>query len=427
MRDQQQVPSTAAGVPAGSGLRPEVAQLLDAVLERREAGHLVDAIVAAAQSHLGMEVAFLSRFTRDEQQYVATTGPAETFGVAPGGAAPLAATYCARMVRGDLPHAITDAARDPRVNAMPATAEREIGAYVGVPVRMPDGEAYGSLCCLSHAAQPSIDDRDVDFLRVLAAVLAGELDRDAARNDRRRAAATGVAAVLRRDAVEICFQPILRLRDGQVVGVEALTRFEDRPPSRPPDSWFADAWEMGAGLDLELLAVRSAIAAGDELPDSVYLAVNVDPRTVVAPAFAAALEGRERGRRTLVELTEHSLVDGYEPLRAAMLRLRRAGVRFAIDDVGAGYAGLSHIVQLAPDAIKLDRALIGGLARDAARRALVTAAVAFAAGTGVRLIVEGVEHADDLDVLRDLGVGYVQGFLLGRPGTLADALAAGMP
>jgi EAL domain-containing protein (putative c-di-GMP-specific phosphodiesterase class I) len=425
MRDrQEQAPSTPREAPTEPGLRPEVARLLDAVHDRRDAGHLVDAIVAAAQSHLGMEVAFLSRFTPDEQQYVAAAGPADTFGVAPGGAAPLAETYCARMVRGELPFVIPDAAGDPRVNHLPVTSDRAIGAYVGVPVRLADGEAYGSLCCMSHEAHPEIDDRDVDFLRVLAAVIAGELDRDADRSDRRRAAAEGIAAALRRGELDICFQPIVRLKDGEVVGVEALTRFEGRPPSRPPDSWFADAWEMGAGLDLELVAVRSALAAARDVPDTVYLAVNVDPRTAVTPRFATALAARADGRRMMVELTEHALVRGYAPLRAAMLRLRRGNVRFAIDDVGAGYAGLSHIVQLAPDAIKLDRALIGGLAQDAARRALVTAAVAFAGGTGVRLIAEGVEQESDLEALRELGVGYVQGFLLGRPGPLEAALAA---
>ncbi|HEX6399702.1 MAG TPA: EAL domain-containing protein, partial [Actinomycetota bacterium] len=98
--------------------------------------------------------------------------------------------------------------------------------------------------------------------------------------------------------------------------------------------------------------------------------------------------------------------------------LRDLGVRIAIDDVGAGYAGLSRIVVLAPDFIKLDRAVVAGVATDPFRRSLIQRMVSFASDVGIEVIAEGIETKADLEVLRSLSVPYGQGFLLGRPGPL---------
>lgn len=226
-----------------------------------------------------------------------------------------------------------------------------------------------------------------------------------------------VERVLTGDAMGMVFQPITDLACDAVVGVEALARFASAP-RRPPNEWFAEAAEVGLGADLELAAVRAALSAVDRFSPEVFVSVNVSPSTVLVPEFTDLL-ARGPLARIVVELTEHHRIDSYEPLLEVLDRLRRRGVRTAVDDAGAGYAGLQHILRLRPDVLKLDRNLIRGIDRDPARRALASALVRFAADIGSMIIAEGVETLAELDTIRALGVPCAQGYLLGRPGPAA--------
>lgn len=216
------------------------------------------------------------------------------------------------------------------------------------------------------------------------------------------------------------FQPITHLRTGTVVMVEALARFRSEPP-QPPDAWFADAHRCGLGTALEVLAVQRALTAVAELPDAVSLSVNIGPTAVRSAQFREALE-RNPGERLVLELTEHEAVTDYPGLVASLRSLRRSGIRIAIDDTGSGYSSLAHILKIAPDFIKLDRELTRGIDVDPVRRAMATALIAFAGDTGAEIVAEGVETADELDVLLQLDVAYVQGFHLGRPVSLEELL-----
>ena len=121
--------------------------------------------------------------------------------------------------------------------------------------------------------------------------------------------------------------------------------------------------------------------------------------------------------RLIVEITEHSRVGDYDHFDEALDSLRRVGVRFAVDDTGAGYSSLNHVLRLRPDVIKLDRDLISDLGHDGARRALVTALVLLAVEVGASVTGEGVETPVQLDALHDLGVQHAQGYLLATPTT----------
>jgi EAL domain-containing protein (putative c-di-GMP-specific phosphodiesterase class I) len=225
-----------------------------------------------------------------------------------------------------------------------------------------------------------------------------------------------IERVLDSHALPMVFQPIADLANGRVVGVEALARFECQP-RRPPNEWFAEAAEVGLGVELELAAVGAALVALSRLPLDTFLSVNVSPATAVAPAFAALL-ARWTGRRLVVELTEHTRVEHYEPLLAALDGLRQRSMRIAVDDAGAGYAGLQHILRLRPEVIKLDTDLTRGIHLDPARRALAASLVTFAHDIGAAILAEGVETRLELDVLRSLGVPWGQGYHLARPGPL---------
>lgn len=221
--------------------------------------------------------------------------------------------------------------------------------------------------------------------------------------------------------LNMVFQPIVAA-NGTVVGTEALARFTTTP-NRTPDRWFAEAAEVGLGIELEMLAVQSAIDRIDDLPG--FLAVNVSPATLLSPALHQLVaQPLFPGPRIVIELTEGEAVETYGTLREALAGLRREGVRFAVDDAGAGYSNLQRILELRPDFIKLDQSMVTGIERDPARRALATALADFARSIGAETIGEGVELPAELHALRVAGIGWAQGFLFGmpsRPPILFDA------
>ena len=212
------------------------------------------------------------------------------------------------------------------------------------------------------------------------------------------------------------FQPIFNLTQGTIVGMEALARFESEP-YQSPDIWFAAAQTVGLGHDLELAAVSAALGRLDDVPSGTFLTVNLSPEVATAPEFVQMIDALS-GERIVIEVTEHAPIADYQELLQAMDDLRSVGVRLAIDDAGAGYASLRHILRLSPDFIKLDIGLTQGIDTDTARRALAKALIAFASETGAVIVAEGIEKREELDALLALGVVYGQGYYLARPGPL---------
>jgi EAL domain-containing protein (putative c-di-GMP-specific phosphodiesterase class I)/ActR/RegA family two-component response regulator len=247
--------------------------------------------------------------------------------------------------------------------------------------------------------------------------LAGRIEAEevAERDSRSRRSRVG-EALSDPKAMRMAFQPIYEISSKRVVGFEALARFLPEP-HRPPNEWFEEAESVGLGTALEVEAVRRALRHMSELPEGAYLSVNVSPKTVSALGLQPLLEGVALDH-LVVELTEHAVVEDYGTLGQALGDLRERGVRLAVDDAGAGYASLRHIVRLDPDIIKLDAELTRGIEDDPTRRALATALISFARETGESIIAEGVETTGQLDVLQALGVPFAQGFLLGRPAPL---------
>jgi len=225
-----------------------------------------------------------------------------------------------------------------------------------------------------------------------------------------------ISAVLDRGLLSMLFQPIVELSSGSVLGVEALARFAT-DPVRPPDVWFAEAHRVGVGSDLELAAIRAALTELAALPPNVFLAVNVGPEVLVSRPFARLLHAVDTSR-VVIELTEHTKIDDYKPIQRVVSNLRSVGARIALDDTGAGYSGLNHILKLNPNFIKLDRLVTSGIDHDPVRWALATALVSFASSTGATIIAEGIETPGELAVLRGLGIDVGQGYHLGRPGPL---------
>ncbi len=224
--------------------------------------------------------------------------------------------------------------------------------------------------------------------------------------------------MLRDRALAIVYQPIADLYSGAVVGVEALSRFPQRP-RQGPDRWFKEAATVGLAEPLEALALGFAVQALDVLPPGVYLSVNLSPAAVMSADVARVLDAVDVSR-LVVEITEHAEVDDYDALNDAVGRLRARGARLAVDDAGSGFASMRHVLRLAPDIIKLDLSLTQGIDNDSVLRALGYSLKSFATAIDAQVVAEGVETEHEVDALRFLGVAYAQGHYLRRPKALSE-------
>ncbi len=228
---------------------------------------------------------------------------------------------------------------------------------------------------------------------------------------------TRVRAIITARTFLPVFQPIVDLASRVVVGYEGLTRFAD---GSRPDEVFAEATRCGLAIELEAATLEAILDASAALPASAWLNLNVSAEFVLAgEPLASILRGW--GGQIVLELTEHTEVTDYPGLRAALERLG-PDVRLAVDDAGAGFASLRHILELQPDYVKLDRGIVRQIHRDPARQALVAGMVHFAGKTGAILVGEGVETDPEAYELQRLGVALAQGYRLGRP-ALASRMA----
>lgn len=374
---------------------------------------IVDAILEAARTYLDADVVFVSQLVSARQMVRWSVGDAASFGLRNGSSGSLSQTYCAEMIDGRLPRTVPDTRTDAVAHGLEVTRRLRIGAYAGVPIFTAAGRLYGTFSAVSHEARPRLNREHERFLVVLSGLIAEQITRIDADMNHRRDRFERIRRTL--DAartIRIALQPIVDLESGFVVGEEALARFSD---ARSPIAWFAEAWDVGLGTDLEIATLRVGRTLMDQIPSHAYLSVNVSPQTVLTPALRD-LVSEWQPTRLVLEMTEHRDVHDYGELARALDEYRERGVRLAVDDVGAGFASLSHVLRLDPDIIKLDLSLTHGVDHDPARRALVSSLLTFSSRIGAAVVAEGIETEQELDALRILGIGFGQGHLLGSPG-----------
>ena len=216
-------------------------------------------------------------------------------------------------------------------------------------------------------------------------------------------------------AIQSVCQPVVELSTGRVVGFEALSRFPT--VNRVPQACFAEADACGLAPELEAAAIRAALEPLGR-PPGTHLSLNVSPSALLTSQVEAVLP--EDLTDLVIEITEHEEVTASEEVLGQLNGLRRRGARIAIDDIGAGYSGLTQLMGIRPDIVKLDRDLIDGIYDDRARMALVESFVRFSESVGATVCAEGIESLDDLTVVADLDVAWGQGFAFSHP-------AAGWP
>jgi EAL domain-containing protein (putative c-di-GMP-specific phosphodiesterase class I) len=226
-----------------------------------------------------------------------------------------------------------------------------------------------------------------------------------------------VDKLLREDCFYPLAQPIFQLSNDQLVGYELLTRSDIEDIQMPADL-FRFTLENNILTHVDLRCLRSCIGVAGHFCDSVRLHVNLFPSTMIATpidSLVGLLARAGRGRTVCVEISEQQFIGEPSYLKEHMEALRDAGVLVAIDDLGYGRSSLESLIILEPDIVKIDRLYIDGVASTRTKRKSLERMLKMIRGLGAEEVAEGIERPEDLAVLKEMGVRFGQGYLLGKP------------
>ena len=387
--------------------------------------NLIQRALKTIRRHLGMEVAYFSQIVDGNSILRRVDAPGLEHMVKVGDSYPLQDIYCGHVLEGRLPEMMANTANEALARSMPITEALPIGCNISIPIKLKDGSVYGMFCALSRSPNESLNERDLETMNIFADLVAQQVNDEVQSQIDEEERIDRVHEIIDRREFHIVYQPIWNFGKSSPIGFEALCRFTAEP-YRTPDVWFQEAASVGLGVGMELAVIEKALLAFPKLPDKTCLTFNISPKTVLEGGLKDLL-GDLPPDRLVLEITEHAPVEDYALLRDALQPLREHGLRLAIDDAGAGYASLHHIVQLAPDVIKIDMSLTRDVDTDAARRALATALIYFGEETGATILAEGIETIGELESLKALGIHQGQGYLLGKPAAIDDALQMHVP
>ncbi len=383
--------------------------------QRSEADRQIGELLRTAKDALHLSVAFLTRMD-GITQYLEVVESSVPFLFREGVTQRQDTTFCQAILDKKLPPVIPDVRTFPEAMKLPAARIPRIRSYVSVPVVLSDGAMYGTFCAAGLTSDKELTKRDQALMQVLAHAASVVIEPGVRERARDREIRSRLDPVVASGGPVVVLQAIVDMRTGHRLGAEALSRF----PSawhKPPDVCFGEAHSVGLGDQLELLALERAAQHLSRI--SGYLSMNVSPGTLLKPECARLL-GRLPLERIVLELSEHDAVDDYDALSAVLGPLRARGMQLAIDDVGAGFSSLRHIVLTSPDVLKVDRSIISGVSTDPVLTTLVRSLVTFAHDCDARVVAEGIETAADAATLRALDVDFGQGWHYGRAGRPED-------
>lgn len=372
----------------------------------------IDRILRTVRGHLGLEIAFVARYVEGEQRELTHVNTDLDLPMGPGFRDAREEGYCWHILNGRLPELIQDPTDFPLTQKLAITDLLPVGCHINTPLRLSDGTVWGSFCALGRKPDRTMTERDLDILKSFAGIVGERIESSLEVDIGLRQARARVEAMLDGHAVTMFQQPIHALDGGKPVGVECLARFPDLN-KRGPQAWFDDAEKVGLGMELEMTAVRGALETVGTVPKGIYAAINASPATIMSGALLQVLEATGP-KNLVVEITEHQEVGDFAALASAIEALRPYA-KIAIDDVGTGYAGLRHLIELKPDILKMDMMLTRNIDNDPARRAITAAMVQFARDIGAKLVAEGIETEEERTVMQQLGVDHGQGYLFARP------------
>ncbi|HUA30698.1 MAG TPA: sensor domain-containing phosphodiesterase [Streptosporangiaceae bacterium] len=295
-------------------------------------------------------------------------------------------------------------------------ADREISLTASIGVALVGGGALGHLLRNADVAMSRAKELGGGRVEVFAAHMHADVLR-------RLEMASDLRAAVTAGKLELEYQPVVDFSTSQVIGVEALVRWSRGGQPVPPTEFLGVAEDSGLVVQLGEQVLHEACAQAAAWRGAgldVGVSVNFSLRQVTAAAFAASVltalddTGLPPGALTL-EVAERVLIEGAGPMAEGLAELRRHGVRLAIDDFGTGYASLAYLKQLSVDIIKIDPSFVAGLGDDATLAMLTRTIIQVGHDLGIEVVAEGIERPEHFDLLRDMGCGLGQGYLIAKP------------
>ena len=357
-------------------------------------GPLLGRALRALRAYLGVDIAYISEMTEQGSVIRHLDSRSDYPGIVADGPDPFDHHGCGREAT-------------------------KAGAHLCVPVMLDRGARYGTLVCAGPRSDAVLHARDVSMVRVFAELAAEHIEADIYARARTAETTARVREVIDSGNVSFLYQPVYDINRATVVGFEALARFTSTP-MRGPNEWFADAASVGLDVALETELIARAMESFERLPDSVYIGFNVSPNIIVNGQLEKAFADAPLDRIVL-EINEHPTIRQYDEMAKVLRPMRDKGLRISVDDAGGGVESFRHILQLEPEIIKLHMSLVRGINADPARATLASALIQFGREHRGDLVAEGIETAAELSLLKAKGVVKMQGYLLGRPGTLEAA------
>ena len=232
-------------------------------------------------------------------------------------------------------------------------------------------------------------------------------------------------SIIEEGRIHPVFQPIVSLRDGQILGYEALSRIDGKTKIQDMEEFFQLGVHYGKTWEIEKLCRKKILQTYAQFPETQKtgkLFINVNPLVMQDEKFKQNYTKKQLEKRGIasekivIEVTERNTIDNLQEFQDTMKHYQQEGYEIAIDDVGSCYSGLNVIANTKPRYIKIDMALVRGIDKDPMRQALLKGLVEMANHTSFELIAEGIETEDELEMLMKLGIDYGQGYLLERPG-----------
>ena len=240
-----------------------------------------------------------------------------------------------------------------------------------------------------------------------------------------------IDSALKTGQIYVVYQPQFRLPNEQLCGFEALVRWNDPERGLISPSYFIEQCEHAGRM--EALTRKVFSEAIETINDSPFargpyrLSMNVsatmlgDDRLVDILERTLSATGFDPARTTL-EITETARIADFDRAKATLTRLQALGARISIDDFGVGAANLETLLRLPFDELKIDRVFVARIREDSKARNIVQSLISLSRNVGLEVVAEGVEDRFTLDILNSLGCEGVQGYVLGRPGPLAEML-----
>lgn len=373
----------------------------------------ISSLIRSVRDRLDMEVGFLSEFNEDQRVFRFVDCARDANLVSAGSSGPLKDSFCEMIADGRLSQLVPDTAASGEMDLVPEFSLIPVKSHVSVPVVLSDGHTFGTFCIFSREVKPELNNKSLLLVRVFADVIAALIEDARKGSEENRKRQDMILGLLERDELLLHAQPICGLHDKGIQGFELLARLST-DLDLSPAQLFIDADRLGLSAAIGMRVIEKSRHALAVLPEDAYVSINVTPAFLEA-CDITGIYSPEESQRIVLELTEHEEIADYDLLNEKLRPLRESGMRLAIDDAGAGYASMRHILLLSPDMLKLDMSLIRDIDQDRDKQSLVAALRGFAQVQGYKVVAEGIETEAELAELETLNVCCGQGYLLSRP------------